>query len=645
MEKYDVFISYRRSSYDTANLIATRLRAAGYSVFFDMETLRSGKFNEQLYNVIDSCIDFILVLPPNALDRCVNEDDWVRLEILRAMNAEKNIVPVMLNGFVWPNPMPDKLEELPNYQALTASSIEYFDLAMERLQNKYLLSKRRLPINRILKYAGIFIFTLLVAVSILWGCFIVLSKDVCQKYATKIAMEASAVHMIAEQNADLAEDWKNFDNALNYNSGRNEVLQTEMLAEIELAESNLKRMWNVDSSAVEITPYYSFLLSINGINAEEIVISPEFATLYYVDYMDLLQRMRNAAEDPNTLNRRFVTALLEVQEHSFNAYYASVLSLLSDFPKKTITTYYELSKEWIYFPNNYEIGRTDAYYEDIVSKENSLAEERLSRFESVLEKEDATLIDLEMQNQQLEQQMGESFSEMQSKIDSVNAVIQSAAEIDNLKKENEQELALQREKVEAKKVLLEANKAELEELNKQYVQTYENLKNKCTLDETDDQWYKWGKIRRWGTFLAMLVESREDLKSQGIYSTSPITPDVAYADMNSLLSIYQTYHPESKEYIMATKKFFKEVSKSQRQYAGVIVFAFQNNMQHPFLKQGDIIVSYNGKLIKNYEELKNVYRIYDQGDIEFLRLVNDEFEVLKNKIEKIDIVGFLDLTE
>ena len=451
--------------------------------------------------------------------------------------------------------------------------------------------------------------------------------------------------MLLYSGADLAEDWKNFDNALNYNSGLKEMLQTEMLAEIELAEFNLKRMWNVDSSAVETTPYYSFLLSINGINAEEIVISPEFATLYYVDYMDLLQRMRNAAEDPNTLNRRFVTALLEVQEHSFNAYYASVLSLLSDFPKKTITTYYELSKEWVYFPNNYEIGRTDAYYEDIVSKENSLAEERLSRFESVLEKEDATLIDLEMQNQQLEQQMGESFSEMQSKIDSVNAVIQSAAEIDNLKKENEQELALQREKVEAQKVFLEANKAELEELNKQYVQTYENLKNKCTLDETDDQWYKWGKIRRWGTFLAMLVESREDLKSQGIYSTSPITPDVAYADMNSLLSIYQTYHPESKEYIMATKKFFKEVSKSQRQYAGVIVFAFQNNMQHPFLKQGDIIVSYNGKLIKNYEELKNVYRIYNQGDIEFLRLVNDEFEVLKNKIEKIDIVGFLDLTE
>ena len=136
-QSYDIFISYRRSSYDTANLIATRLKAAGYSVFFDMETLRSGKFNEQLFEVVDNCKDFILILPPNALDRCVNEDDWVRLETLRAMSAKKNIIPVMLNGFAWPTPMPTGMEELSFYQALTASSVEYFDLSMERLQKKF----------------------------------------------------------------------------------------------------------------------------------------------------------------------------------------------------------------------------------------------------------------------------------------------------------------------------------------------------------------------------------------------------------------------------------------------------------------------------------------------------------------------------
>lgn len=169
---YDIFISYRRSSYDTANLIATRLKAAGYSVFFDMEALRSGKFNEQLFGVIDNCKDFLVVLPPNALDRCVNEDDWVRLEVCRAMNNKKNIVPVMLNGFVWPNPMPTGMEELCNYQALTATSTEYFDMAMERLQQRYLKSKSHLFLRRWMKYLLAVVVSLLTILSIVWGdCF------------------------------------------------------------------------------------------------------------------------------------------------------------------------------------------------------------------------------------------------------------------------------------------------------------------------------------------------------------------------------------------------------------------------------------------------------------------------------------------
>lgn len=61
---YDVFISYRRSSFESANLIAEKLRSMGYRVFFDVETLRSGKFNEQLFQVIENCADFIVVLPP-----------------------------------------------------------------------------------------------------------------------------------------------------------------------------------------------------------------------------------------------------------------------------------------------------------------------------------------------------------------------------------------------------------------------------------------------------------------------------------------------------------------------------------------------------------------------------------------------------
>lgn len=56
---YDIFISYRRDAFESANLFATRLKALGYRVFFDIETMNAGKFNEQLLDVISKCKDVI----------------------------------------------------------------------------------------------------------------------------------------------------------------------------------------------------------------------------------------------------------------------------------------------------------------------------------------------------------------------------------------------------------------------------------------------------------------------------------------------------------------------------------------------------------------------------------------------------------
>ena len=46
---YDIFISYRRDAFESANLFATRLKALGYRVFFDVESMNPGKFNEHKY--------------------------------------------------------------------------------------------------------------------------------------------------------------------------------------------------------------------------------------------------------------------------------------------------------------------------------------------------------------------------------------------------------------------------------------------------------------------------------------------------------------------------------------------------------------------------------------------------------------------
>lgn len=153
----DIFISYRRDGGEfLASLLYQRLNSDGYSVFLDVESLRSGKFNEQLYQVIEACTDFLLILPPKGLDRCVHPDDWVRLEIERAVDLGKNIVPVMMRGFTWPETLPEKLRDLPLANGVTADT-ELFDGVLLRLEKKLLRSEaqgkteEKVPLSQQLK--------------------------------------------------------------------------------------------------------------------------------------------------------------------------------------------------------------------------------------------------------------------------------------------------------------------------------------------------------------------------------------------------------------------------------------------------------------------------------------------------------------
>lgn len=131
--KYDVFISYRRDGGDTlAQLLYDRLTSRGYSVFLDIESLRSGLFNEALLSIIDECRDVVLILPPEALERCRNPGDWVYLELTHALKRGKNIVPVLMRGFHWPEEMPQGLEQLRNFNGVQDSK-DYFDAVMDKL--------------------------------------------------------------------------------------------------------------------------------------------------------------------------------------------------------------------------------------------------------------------------------------------------------------------------------------------------------------------------------------------------------------------------------------------------------------------------------------------------------------------------------
>lgn len=585
-QRYDIFISYRRSSYDTANLIATRLKAAGYSVFFDMETLRSGKFNEQLYDVIEHCTDFLVVLPPNALDRCVNEDDWVRLEICRAMVHNKNIVPVMLNGFTWPSPMPQGMEELCNYQAITASSIEYFDLALQRLQERYLLSKRHSSSKKLLLWTSVGLCALAFVVAISLLVFRVMAKGVCEDYAARMTNHTSRIHVLAEENTKLKSDWGKLLKTWERKSGfaDRSLLREDFLARVDVAAQNVKMLIPTDTLTWQMSGYDRFLLSLYGINGTELSLYPQMTKSYLVDYIDKLAAYRQFFDDTDLtpLEIEWGTILFEVQEHSNNGYYASYLSFIACLPDKARTTYEQQVALWKHFPN-YTPHEGEKYYESIIIKEARLIDDLMARYDNSLQYADARLDAMDAQLDSLEK-----------------TVVRSETEF------------------------------------------YNQIKAKCTIQEGEDLLLQWYKITIWAALINDVALADEE-DEQYLF----ITPDLLYTDLLAMLSTYQTFHPEAQGYVKPAKLFYKEVSRAKLPFAGVLVFTFKDDASHEIFKVGDIITAINGVPVKNYDELKAAFRAEGgDGTVRFLRLEGADFvEHRSDSYGDASIVGFLNLTD
>jgi hypothetical protein len=132
-----VFISYRREGgVDMAGRISDRLCANNIKTFFDMDSMTLGNFNTQIYDNIDECTHFLLVLPPRALDRCVDSEDWVRKEIVRAIQTNKIIIPLLMEGFEFSEVnLPDDIKIVAQQQGYRINS-QYFDYIMKEIISK-----------------------------------------------------------------------------------------------------------------------------------------------------------------------------------------------------------------------------------------------------------------------------------------------------------------------------------------------------------------------------------------------------------------------------------------------------------------------------------------------------------------------------
>ena len=97
----------------------TGVNARTMVAHFDVEDMDSGMFSSQIQHVIEQAPDFIIVLSGDALGKCTDSFDWMRLEIEWALGSGKNIIPVFTRDFTWPETLPKEIAAIKFYHGIT----------------------------------------------------------------------------------------------------------------------------------------------------------------------------------------------------------------------------------------------------------------------------------------------------------------------------------------------------------------------------------------------------------------------------------------------------------------------------------------------------------------------------------------------
>lgn len=134
---YDIFISYRRATgKNFARIIKPELEKRGFRVFLDFDELKDGVFDKRIMDAIKESPIFLMILSKGALDRCINEDDWVRAEILYASEQDRHIVPVEVDKSFReiPKELPEDVKAvLGAHQFSQVDTESLLEVSMEKL--------------------------------------------------------------------------------------------------------------------------------------------------------------------------------------------------------------------------------------------------------------------------------------------------------------------------------------------------------------------------------------------------------------------------------------------------------------------------------------------------------------------------------
>jgi hypothetical protein len=137
-----VFISYRRINFPWAKAVAQNLVYHGYDAFLHYSNIPSGDFESSIIGNIISRAHFLIILTRSALERWGEASAWLRREMETALETQRKIIPLMLEGFSFGTPaIANQLtsslgphQEIPGPER----SRRLFDEAMDRLRMRFL---------------------------------------------------------------------------------------------------------------------------------------------------------------------------------------------------------------------------------------------------------------------------------------------------------------------------------------------------------------------------------------------------------------------------------------------------------------------------------------------------------------------------
>lgn len=160
-DNYDVFISYRRKGgKHIARNVQLALEKENLNVFLDFDEIEEGRFDSRIMSAIENSSTFLIILSPGALDLCINEDDWVRKEILYAHQLHKDIIPVEVDKCYHDEKMsaiPKNLSEIMGAHQFSALDTEVLfkasiDKLIVRIQKKLIKEKKSVENNESIYY-------------------------------------------------------------------------------------------------------------------------------------------------------------------------------------------------------------------------------------------------------------------------------------------------------------------------------------------------------------------------------------------------------------------------------------------------------------------------------------------------------------